>query len=121
MAGVLEDIGCSCRLLFAFKSIGDIFIRMLGLASVIEKFVWGKSTTEEVASKDFSEDKAVSSIFITETQNLLHFHSSLLRSDREIFRDFHDFSLNCGKRIATVLSSSREICRKCRSWPLKIK
>ena len=63
----MEDIGRSCRLLFVFKSIGDIFIRMLGLASVIEKFVWGKSTTEEVASKDFSEDKAVSSIFITET------------------------------------------------------
>ena len=36
-----------------------------------------------------------------------------MKSDREIFRDFHDFSLNCGKPIATVLSSSREICRKC--------
>ena len=62
-----------------------------------------------------SEDKrqAVNSIFVTETQNLLHFHSSLLKSDRELFRDFHDFSLNCGKPIATVLNSSREICGKC--------
>ena len=91
MAGVLEDIGRSCRLLFVFKSIGDIFIRMLGLASVIEKFVWGKSTMEEVASKDFSGDKAVSNIFITEMQNLLHFYSLLLKSERELFLDFHDF------------------------------
>ena len=47
MAVVLEDIDHSSRLLFVFKSIGDIFIRMLGLASVIEKFVWGKSAMEE--------------------------------------------------------------------------
>ena len=80
MAGVLEDIGRSCRLLFVFKSIGDILVRILGLASVIEKFVWGKSATEEVANEDLSEDKrkAVNSIFVTETQNLLHFHSSLI-------------------------------------------
>ena len=112
MAGVLEDIRRSCQLLFVFKSFGDIFIRMFGLPSVIEQFVLGKSATEEVAKKDFSEDKAVSSIFVTETQSLLHFHSSLLTSDRELFRDFNDFSLNCGKYIATVLSSPREIRRK---------
>ena len=46
MAAVFEDIGRSSRLLFVFKSVGDIFVRMLGIASVIEKFVWGKSPTE---------------------------------------------------------------------------
>ena len=113
MAGVLEDIDRSSRLIFVLKCIGDIFIRMLGLASVIEDFVLGKSATEDVDKKDCSEDKVINSGFVTETQNLLHFHSSLLKSDRELFRDFHDFSLNCGKHIATVLRSSGEICRKC--------
>lgn len=113
MAGVLEDIDRSSRLIFVFKCIGDIFIRMLGLSSVIEDFVFGKSATEDVDTKDCSADKVISSGFVTETQNLLYFHSSLLKSDRELFRDFHDFSLNCGKPIATVLRSSREICRKC--------
>ena len=46
MAAVFEDIVLSSRLLFVFKSVGDIFIRMLGIASVIEKFVWGESPTE---------------------------------------------------------------------------
>ena len=50
---------------------------------------------------------------MAETENLLHFHPSLLKSDRELFRELHDFSLKCGKPIATVLSSSRVICRKC--------
>ena len=51
MAGVLENFDRSSRLLFVFKSVGDIFIKMLGLASVIEKFVWGESELEEVEKK----------------------------------------------------------------------
>ena len=31
----------------------------------------------------------------------------------EFFRDFHDFTLKCGKPIATVLSSSRDLWPKC--------
>ena len=61
MAAVFEDIGRSSRLLFVFKSVGDIFIRMLGIASVIEKFVWGKSSTEEGQQIDCIDEKAVSS------------------------------------------------------------
>ena len=59
MATVLEDIDRSSRLLFLFKSIGDVFIRMVGLASVIEKFVWGERETEQVEKKVGGEEKAV--------------------------------------------------------------
>lgn len=48
MAGVGENFDRSSRLLFVFKSVGDIFLKMLGLVSVIEKFVWGESAPEEV-------------------------------------------------------------------------
>ena len=102
MAGVGENFDCSSRL-----------VKTLGLASVIETFVWGESAPEEVDKQDGMDDKSMSSSFVAETQNLLHFHPSLLKSDREFFRDFHDFTLNCGKTIATVLSSSRDLCRKC--------
>ena len=50
---------------------------------------------------------------MAETQNLLYFYPSLPKSDREFFRDFHDFRLKFGKPIATVLSSSRDLCPKC--------
>ena len=78
MAGVGENFDRSSRLLFVFKSVGDIFLKMLGLASVIEKFVWGESAPEEVDKQDGMDEKSVSSIFVAETQNLLHFHPSLL-------------------------------------------
>ena len=106
MPAVFEDIGRSSQLLFVVKSVGDIFLQMLGIASFIEKFVWGKSPTEEAHQKDGIDEKAVSSLFVAETENLLHFHPSLLKSDREVFREFHEFSLKCG-------SSSRVICQKC--------
>ena len=65
---------------------------------------------------DCIDGKSVSSSFRGwggGTQNLLYFHLSLLKSDTEIFCDFNDFTLKCGKPIATVLSSSRDVCRKC--------
>ena len=40
------------------KSVGDIFLNMLGLASVIEKFVWGESGPEEVDKQDGTDDKS---------------------------------------------------------------
>ena len=64
------------------KCVGDIFLKMLGLAPVIEKFVWGESGPEEVDKQDGIDDKSVSSSFVAETQNLLYFHPSLLKSDR---------------------------------------
>ena len=65
------------------------------LRKICPYWIWGrKSITEEVAQKDLSEDKAVSSIFFTQTQNLLHFHSPLLKPDRELFRDFHTPNAN---------------------------
>ena len=94
MAVVFDDIGRLSRLLFVFKSIGDVFIRMLGISSVIEKFVWRKSATEESHQTDCIHEKDVSSSFVAETQNLLHFHPSLLKSDRELFRIFMTFRCN---------------------------
>ena len=54
---------------------------MLRLAPVIEKFVWGESGPEEVDKQDGIDNKSVSSSFVAETQNLLYFHPSLLKSD----------------------------------------
>ena len=67
--------------LMKHKSIGGIFLKMLRLAPVIEKFVWGESGPEEVDKQDGIDNKSVSSSFVAETQNLLYFHPSLLKSD----------------------------------------
>ena len=113
MEGVVKNFDHSSQPLFVFKSVGDICIKMLGLASGIEKFVWGESGSQEVDKQDCIDNNSVSSSFVAATQNLLYFHLSLLKSDKELFRDFNDFTVKCGKPIETVLSSSRDVCRKC--------
>ena len=50
------------------KSVGNICIKMLGLASGIEKFVWGESGPQEVDKQDYNNDKSVSSSFVAGTQ-----------------------------------------------------
>ena len=45
----------------------------------------------------------MSSNFVAKTQNLLYFHPSLLKSYREFFRDFHDFTLKCASQLQLSL------------------
>ena len=52
-------------------------------------------------------------IFSAETQSVRYIHSDLLITERDRFHEFHDFSLMCGQRMATVLLSSKEHCRNC--------
>ena len=92
MEGVVKNFDHSSQPLFVFKSVGDICIKMLGLASGIEKFVWGESGSQEVDKQDCIDNNSVSSSFVAATQNLLYFHLSLLKSDKELFRDFNDYS-----------------------------
>ena len=54
----MENFNRSLSVLFVFKSVGDIFLKMLGLASVMEKFVWGESGPEEVDKQDSMDDKS---------------------------------------------------------------
>ena len=112
MEGVVKNFHHSSQLLFVCKSVVVICIKMLGLVSGMEKCVWGESGSQEVDKKDCIDNNSVSSSFVAATQNL-YFHLSLLKSDKELLRDFNDFTVKCGKPIATVLSSSRDVCRKC--------
>ena len=85
---------------------------MLGLAPVIEKFVWGESGPEAWTNKMVSTTKARAAASWLRRKILfifIHHCWSLI----EFFRDFDDFTLKCGKPIATVLSSSRDLCPKC--------
>ena len=85
---------------------------MLGLAPVIEKFVWGESGPEAWTNKMVSTTKAWAAASWLRRKILfifIHHCWSLI----EFFRDFHDFTWKCGKPIATVLSSSRDLCPKC--------
>lgn len=130
MASVVEDVERCSRLVFVLKTVGDVFLKSLSLTSVVGRFVFG-SKNEETGEEDAVEKnkmEVVQNNIGTETQNLIYLNSSLLKSEKELFKDFHNFTLKNGNPIATVLCSKRDYCRKCcgaltvekKLWPVVI-
>ena len=107
MSNLLDNYSGPSRLQYAFTTIGDIFSKTVNLASVIKLYVYNHQALEE----DTPEEDV--GIFTAATQSLLYVHSDLLITERNRFREFHDFSLMCGQPMATVLLSSKENCRNC--------
>ena len=107
MSDLLDNYSRLSKLQFVLSTIGDIFSSTVNLASVIKRYVYNDQPLEE---KKSGGDVA---IFSSETQSLRYVHSELLISERDRFREFHDFTLMCGKPMATVLLSCKENCRSC--------
>ena len=68
------------------KTVGDSVLKVTVLMSVVERFVSCHNGEEHNGSLDN---------FIVEMQSLLYLHPSSLRSEKEQFRDFHDFISQC--------------------------
>ena len=54
------------------------------------------------------------SMFVAETASLQHVFPELSKEDTEVLKSFHDFSVNCGIPIATILVSKQENCPMCK-------
>ena len=104
MAGLSDNFEHLSRLFFVLKTVSDSVLKVTGLMSVVERFVSCHNREEHNGSLNN---------FIVETQSLLYLHSSSLRSEKEQFRDFHDFTLQCGTPLGTILVAKRDNCRNC--------
>ena len=108
MATLLESYLHLSRLFFVFNTIGDIFFKCLNLTSIITRFVF--QDHQDTASKETND--AVKS-FASEAQSVLYLHPTLLSSDKDLFKEFHDYTLMCGQCMASILVTTQENCRQC--------
>lgn len=108
MATLIESYLRLSRLFFVFNAIGDIFFKAFNLTSIIRGFVFQEH--QDTASEE--TNNAVKS-FASEAESLLYLHPTLLSSDQELFREFHDFILMCGQPMASVLVTTQQNCRQC--------
>ena len=88
MATMMENYLHLSRLFFVFKTIGDIFFKALNLTSIIRCFVFEEH--QDVASEE--TNNAVQS-FAAESESVLYLHPMLLSSHKDLFKEFHDFTL----------------------------
>ena len=105
MASVFTDYACLSRIFFFINTIGDVFLTLRDFTTVVKRFVYGEETQDDLGSE--------SNEFGAEISSLLQLCPGLLDLSTTRFKLFHEFSVSCGRPLATVLISSRQVCRKC--------
>ena len=110
MEGYIANKLVFCKLLFQLVRIG-FFIR--NFYSVVRRYVVVGSGTREVG--EGAEAKLEDERFASETRSLLYLYgeSNMNKSYKQCFSEFHDFSVNSGLPIASILATNREVCRRC--------
>ena len=96
------------RLFFVFQSIGSIFLKIPVFTTAIKRFVLGNSNS---AAGDL-EFILPNDRFVAECEGVLYLKGFLI-SEKILFKELHDMSLELGQPLATVLVSSQETCRIC--------
>jgi hypothetical protein len=106
------------RSLYLLNLIGTPVIYATSILQTAFKFVFGKSAddSEGHVLSEAGDENALCGQFSASVDNLLHMFpeiSSFARPGADLFRSFHDFSLENGVPAAAVLMSERTECRRC--------
>lgn len=111
MAGFLEDRMRLFRFLSVIHFVGNSFLKLCSFTSVVKKYVCGEKEQIVLDGKRKRMD-GEDETFAREVEGFFYLFPEFGDVERG-FSDFHNFSLNCGKPIATVLVSTQERCRMC--------
>ena len=104
MSSVFKNILYLSRLFQVINRIGNTFLTLREFSTVIERFVFGYDVHQVIEE---------SSTFAAESESLFQLVPSLKESSSEDFKKFHDFTVECGHPMASVLVSDHQFCRKC--------
>ena len=108
MASLFDRFDLVSRLFFVFQSIGSIFLKIPVFTTAVKLFVLGNSNSP-VGDLEFI---LPNNRFVAECEGLLYLKGFLI-SEKILFKELHDMSLELGQPLATVLVSSQETCRIC--------
>ena len=104
MASVFKNFSHLSRLLLVVYWIGKTFLNLREFTTVVQRYVFGYEVHQDI------ED---SSTFAAECKSLFQLVPSLNESCADEFQKFHDFTVECGHPMSSVLVSDHQFCRKC--------
>ena len=101
------------KLLSLFQLIGKAFLFIPNFYSVVRRNVVVGSGRREVCKG--AELKLEDERFTSETRSLLYLYgeSNVNKSYKQCFSEFHDFSVDSGLPMASMLATNREVCHRC--------
>ena len=91
------------RLFFVLQSIGSIFLEIPVFTTAIKRFVLGKGNSAESNLQFLPNDS-----FVAECKGLAYLKGSII-SEKILFQELHDISLEVGQPLGTVLVSNMEL------------
>ena len=104
MESLLSNFNRVLRVAFVFQTVGSIFLHVSNLASIVRQYVYGNTDSNTTMNVN---------AFTAEAQTLLYLTPDVVMSSARQFQQFHDFTLQNGLPMATILITQREDCRKC--------
>ena len=107
MASLLNRYDLVSRIFFVLQSIGSIFLKIPVFTTAVKRFVHGKGNSAASDLPLLSNES-----FVAECEGILYLNGSMM-SEKILFQELHDMSLELGQPLATVLVSSQETCRIC--------
>ena len=107
MASLFDRYDLVSRLFFVFQSIGSIFLEIPVFTIAIKRFVLGKGNSAESNLQLLPNGS-----FVAECEGVAYLKGSVI-SEKILFQELHDISLELGQPLGTVLVSSQETCRIC--------
>ena len=111
MADFLDDLMRLFRFLPVIHFIGTSFLKLCSFTSVVKRYVCGEKEQIVLDEKRKQLDGNYKS-FAREVEGFFYLFPEFGDVERG-FPDFHNFSLNSAKPMATVLVSTQERCRMC--------
>ena len=112
MANVLNNYSYLSKVILAIQTVGNVFLRITSFGATVKRFVYGVFSDDEVQESEVA-------VFGAEIESLLHLCPALEEGEIASFRKFHNFTVDCGQLLGSVLVSKKEMCRKCNK-PLKL-
>ena len=95
------------RLQFVLSTNGDIFSKTVKFAAIVKQYFYHEQPTDAEKPSDGV------AIYSAEARTLRFLESEMLISEKDRFREFHNYTLMCGQPLATVLLSPQAICKNC--------
>jgi len=93
MPSIFKNFSYLSRVLHVISWLGNNFLNLTEFTSVVARFVFGYD------SQHAMED---GSTFAAESASLLQLVPGLSESSQDEFKQFHDFTLECGHPMATI-------------------
>ena len=107
----LSDYRGLSRLFFVYKSFGDVVFKVFNFTSVVQRYVSRNEDFRNGASESVGEEAIKR--FSAESESVLFLNPSLCISEKEQFKEFHNFAIECQQPMGTIFCSTQDKCRKC--------